>query len=98
MGASASYDDYAQPSTFDYLFEIHKYCLYFIKSYVYLSECFESFQKSGKLGVILHVFQEHLKTGWLTLLMPTKLEAKVLFQDDRYAQFSLTVDLLKNTL
>lgn len=65
---------------------------------MFISECFESLQKSGKWGVILHVFQEHLKTGWLTLLMPTKLEAKVMLQDDRHAQFSLTVDLLKNAL
>lgn len=30
--------------------------------------------------------------------MLIELEAKVMLQDDRYAQFSLTVDLLKNTL
>lgn len=30
--------------------------------------------------------------------MPTKLEAKVMLQDDKYAQFPFTVDLLKNTL
>lgn len=40
-------------------------------------------------------FNNILGTGWLTLLMLTTLEAKVMLQDDRYVLFSFTVDLLK---
>lgn len=35
----------------------------------------------------------HLNTGPLTLLMPTKLEAKVMLQGNKYTKFSFTVDL-----
>lgn len=40
-------------------------------------------------------FNNILGTGRLTLLMQTTLEAKVMLQDDTYAPFSFTVDLLK---